>query len=348
MIEIAFVLAPSLAQDRGPEPTAVLKGHVGPVTSLAYKDAKILLSGSLDQTVRIWDVASARELTALKGQQAVPYVGGAKPGLGDPGVTQIALDPSGTIVAATRQDGAITLWDIASRRKTRDLRGGLGLITFLPDGTTLAHAGPGSLGWWNASTGDPRTAFKLPEEEGGYGFLSSDGKICATIDLKGRIVLREPSTGKAARTLAAGARGVRGASPDGTLLVIDPTDRGDGSRSIEILEVASGKTRELIRWTPESRPFGHVKIAFSPDGSLVACSASLSVNGKPSPHGSVAVWRVATSEKILSIASDDDACLGVAFAPDGMSVAAGTGEGLIRIWNIPKPRLKAVPSADKK
>lgn len=44
---------------------ATLKGHAGPVLSLAFsKDGKLLVSGGVDQTVRLWRAASDEEVAA--------------------------------------------------------------------------------------------------------------------------------------------------------------------------------------------------------------------------------------------------------------------------------------------
>ena len=38
----------------------VLRGHRGPVTSVAFKDSKHLASGSFDRTARLWNVEARR------------------------------------------------------------------------------------------------------------------------------------------------------------------------------------------------------------------------------------------------------------------------------------------------
>ena len=45
-----------------------MKGHAGGVSDVAFSpDGQRLASGSFDQTVKIWDGATGRELFALKG-----------------------------------------------------------------------------------------------------------------------------------------------------------------------------------------------------------------------------------------------------------------------------------------
>jgi WD40 repeat protein len=45
-----------------------LEGHTLAVTSVAFSpDGKLLASGSWDNTVKLWEVATGRELRTLKG-----------------------------------------------------------------------------------------------------------------------------------------------------------------------------------------------------------------------------------------------------------------------------------------
>ncbi len=59
--------APSLLAQE-PKLRAVFKGHTEFVTSVATTlDVKIVASGSMDGTVKIWDVATGKERATLKG-----------------------------------------------------------------------------------------------------------------------------------------------------------------------------------------------------------------------------------------------------------------------------------------
>ena len=87
------------------------EGHTGIVTSVVFgRDGKLLLSGSHDKTVRIWDVASGRPIRTLEGASSP--------------VTSTALSPDGSVVAAASWT-KILMWNSADGKWVRTLEGSL-------------------------------------------------------------------------------------------------------------------------------------------------------------------------------------------------------------------------------
>jgi WD40 repeat protein len=116
----------------------VLRGHSAPVTSVAYRpDGKQIATASDDQTIRLWDPATGRELAVLKWEPEAGKVD-RNP--------DIAYSPDGSRLVSYADNFAantIRLWDSSAGKlvalvgKWKDDRS---LVAFSPDGKRVAGA----------------------------------------------------------------------------------------------------------------------------------------------------------------------------------------------------------------
>ena len=104
-----------------------LSGHTSDVRSVVYSpDGRTLASGSVDGTLRLWNVATGAVSKTLKTEQSV---------------LAVSYAPDGQTLATGHVDGKVGLWDVATGElKQHFARHGSAVLTvaYSPDGSTLA------------------------------------------------------------------------------------------------------------------------------------------------------------------------------------------------------------------
>ena len=93
---------------------STLTGHSRPVTSVAWNnDGTKLVSGSYDETVKIWSVGSAGTFECQSTLNVDAYV------------FSVAFSPDGDMIAAGCGDGKIHLVDVLTAQVKRSVSGHL-------------------------------------------------------------------------------------------------------------------------------------------------------------------------------------------------------------------------------
>jgi WD40 repeat protein len=111
---------------------ATLKGHRHIVRSVAFSpDGKTLASGSEDESIKLWDVATRKELATIN----------ARTGRVFSAVFCLMFSPDGKILASGGHNRLVRLWDPVTRKERATLKGHTGpvwCVAFTPNGKTLA------------------------------------------------------------------------------------------------------------------------------------------------------------------------------------------------------------------
>jgi WD40 repeat protein len=179
-------------------------------------DGKWLASSSMStSSVRVWSLAGKSYVTLQCHDE--PWA--------------LSFAPGGKTLAVGCEDGDIVLWDWASKKETRRLKGhdmAPNAIAFLPDGKTLLSAGGGdqTIRRWDVETGKSSVAsIKQPAQFLSMAF-SPDRKTVASGDKDGGVKLWDAQTGASVAVLKGHEKSVRVAfNPDGKTLASGGDDK---------------------------------------------------------------------------------------------------------------------------
>src|SRR5262249_44938688 len=121
-----------------------LGGHDSPVNSAAFSpDGSRIVTASRDNTARIWDAASAKEIAVLRGH--------------DNYVNSAAFSPDGSRIVTASDDKTTRIWDAASGKEIAVLRGhdnAVSSAAFSPDGSRIVTASSDNTArLWDAARG---------------------------------------------------------------------------------------------------------------------------------------------------------------------------------------------------
>jgi WD40 repeat protein/serine/threonine protein kinase len=299
--------------------------HSHGITTIEWEPGgQRLATGSMDETVKIWDANTGHEEVTLRGQQwgltslAWGPDGRLASGGSDgsmrvwnsirdqesnvlPGhvgrATSVAWSPDGKRLASAGDDGKVRIWDPVTRKEVRTLdahdRGRIipqfGLIRSLawnPDGTYLASAGlDGKAKVWEVATG--REIFSLPADRGPVWCVAWNGD---------------------GTCLAAGSR-------DGTIRIVEGLP---GTATVRHFQAHERRDRDLIGRE------GVRALAWSPQGDRLASGGY---------DGLLKVWDPIRGAELARMEAHTGWVLGVCWNPDGTQLASAGSDRLVIAWD---------------
>jgi WD40 repeat protein len=336
--------------------------HESRVVAAAFApDGKTLAtasSGFTGSSIRLWDVATGRQLHRLPGVPRWDH--------------QVTFSPDGQLVAASAL-GSVTVWTAATgERALRFLAHSddVSCLAFAPGGKLLATAdSPASkasdlhktffVRLWDVAEGvEVRRLAGHSAAVSDLAF-SPDGRLlasCSPAEGKLNVLVWDLGTGKLhSRSQAGGKEAVF--SPDARVLAVrqgeavrlwDVAAQRAGAEvrladelgsfcftpdgkvlttvaddGVRLWDAGTGKLlRKVEGLPPRERPFGPYR--YSPDGKLLAGADGTAVR----------LWDVAAGREVRPAGGHWDGVRCLAFAPGGQTLASGGWDGDVRLWEV--------------
>ena len=205
-------------------------------------------------TIKLWDVASGREVKKVKTPEAATGYA-------------VAYSPDGSRIAYGAKDGTVKIWDTATRVETRTFKGHTDLVSavaYSPDGKRIASASwDNTVRIWDIATGQEVRTFTEHHGPVYAVAYSPDGERIASAGSDGIVKVCDIAIAGNVRTLKGHTDQVYGVafSPDGSRIASASWDK-----SVKIWDSSTGSVLMTIRGHSD-----HVQaLSYRPDGRRIA------------------------------------------------------------------------------
>jgi WD40 repeat protein/serine/threonine protein kinase len=341
-----------------------LDGHQGPVRTVAFsQDGLRIISGSQDNTIRLWDAEGGQLLKSFRGH--------------DGAVRTVAFAQSDQVILSGSHDNSIRKWNISEYEEIRVLQGQVleghvdAILSagFSPDGERIVTASRDRTArTWEAVTGQPLQVFAE-----GHSFLATSavffagGKRMATGAVDNTVRIWDVDSGtQLIRLEHTGRSAAMTVSNDGKWIITGGDDHSariwnaetgevvsvfKGSQitkrhNTEVTAVAiSGDNQRLLTGDSSGRVFvwnvktqtvllelkGHSRSPITAAVFLPGTNRVLTA----SADRTVAQWDLTTGKEMPTlILKHPDSVVAMSLRPNTRQVLTACGDGSVRLWDI--------------
>jgi WD40 repeat protein len=285
------------------------EGHTDEVKSVALSgDGRYAVSGGIDQTVRVWDLATGKEYKVLRGHTKQ--------------VWSVAFHPNGRQVFSASWDASARLWDITTGADVKRFNHRLdlnGLAVSRDGGKLLTACDDQNAYLWDVLKNEEVRRFP-----GHTGFVYSvafapDGRHIASGSVDKTVRVHDIVSGTDVKVFKDQNNAVTNVAFSGDSRFV----LSSGDSVIHMWEISTGK--EVRRF--EGHSGAVAGMAISPDGRRLLTGGD---------DKSIRLWDVNTGKELHQFkAAHTDAVTCVAFSSDGRRAVSGSLDRTVRLWGLP-------------
>ncbi|MDT3442754.1 protein kinase domain-containing protein [Pseudofrankia sp. BMG5.37] len=294
-----------------------LEGHTSAVSSVCVSaDGRLALSGSHDDTVRVWDLATGRCLHVLEGHTE--------------DVNSVCVTADGRRALSGGDDRTVRVWDLATGRRLRTFRGHTSTVNSVcvsADGRrALSGSDDRTVRVWKLATGRRLRTFsrRLRTFKGHTGdvnsvCVSADGRLALSGGDDRTVRVRKLSTGRRLHILEGHTSLVYSVcvTADGRLAL-----SGGDDRTVRVWDLATGHCLHTLK--------GHTG---GVNSVCVTADGRLALSG--SDDRTVRVWDLATGHCLRTLQEHTGNVQSVCVSADGHIALSSSYSRTVRVWELP-------------
>ncbi|ORY28936.1 hypothetical protein BCR33DRAFT_772685 [Rhizoclosmatium globosum] len=329
-----------------------LTGHSSMVRSVAFSpDSRTVVSGSEDQTVKLWSVETGECVKTLAGHSL--------------SVRSVAFSPDSRTVVSGSEDQTVKVWSVETGECVKTLAGhslSVRSVAFSPNSRTVVSGSEDqTVKVWSVETGECVKTLAGHSLSVRSVAFSPNSRTVVSGSEDQTVKLWSVETGECVKTLAGHSDAVNSVAfhPDSTTVVSGSGDHTVKLWSVETGEciktlaghsdsvnsvalslrtVVSGSNDQTIKlWSFETRNCVKVQNLAGHDGIVFSVafpdySPQTVVSGFADKQ--IRLWSAETGEYVKNTARHHGKVCSVAFSPDSKTVISESNDKTIKLWSV--------------
>jgi eukaryotic-like serine/threonine-protein kinase len=291
-------------------------GHTDAVKGVSWSpDGKLIASGSLDRTVRVWNSTTGKDVLLP------PYQGHSK------GVKTVAWSPDGKYIASGGLDGTVQIWNATTGSHIYTYTGhapqAVRRVTWSPDSTRIASGAEdntaktaNTVQVWDATTGS--NVFSYQHRGGVLAVAwSPDGDYIASGSWGSDHTVQIWNVTSRSHVLT-----YLHHTSDVRALVWSPDSKriasGSYDQTVQVWDATTGSN--IVTCHVQSQV---ETLAWVPKGQRIASGSDNSI---------VQIWDAAHGSLVFRYTAHSSVVWTVAWSPDGKRIASGSNDMTVQVW----------------